>query len=191
PPPEEDPWGFLPDGDWTDNEADIQFTHTILRTDTVPLDEKIRHKGDRKVTLFELVEALEEARAEAELRRELNAKREAESTLRRQLRQTRAEGAAHKEDQEAEIQEVWRRIASLNGAPIPIKDLQHGKTREEVVKTLVSVLFLARAAKVRVWQDNFPYGPIYVRNLNPAPHHDGDGAAAAPAPKPGEGASAN
>jgi segregation and condensation protein A len=127
------------------------------------LDEKVRHKGDRKVTLMELVSALEEARREADLRHAVVTARELEKTKRAKARQGRAEGAAHKDDQEEDIREVWERIAGLNGAPIPITSIQE-RSREDMVKTLVSVLFLAKAQRIKLWQEDFPYGMIYVQN---------------------------
>lgn len=156
------------------------------RTPDELLDEKVRHKGDRKVTLMELVEALESARREADARAVLVEKREAEKAKRAKVRQGKAENAAHKEDQEEDIREVWERIAGLNGSPIPITSIQE-RSRDDMVKTLVSVLFLAKAQRIKLWQDNFPYGMIYVQN--PGAQHDGDPSAehgdAGDAPKKG------
>lgn len=155
-----DPWFGVEAED--PEEADHRFTHGVIEGEA-PLDEKIRHHGDRKVTLFELVEALEEARVEAELRAQLNVARESARADRRARRDGSVEGRVHKEDQERDVAEVWERILGQNGHPIPLTDLQ-GKTREDLVTTLVSVLFLARENKVKLWQDDFPYGTIYVQN---------------------------
>lgn len=127
------------------------------------LDEKVRHKGDRRVTLMELVSALEDARREADARALLVAAREGEKHRRAAARKGRAEGAAHREDQEEDIREVWERIVRENGAPIPITSIQE-RSREGLVKTLVSVLFLAKAQRIKLWQEDFPYGMIYVQN---------------------------
>jgi segregation and condensation protein A len=165
PPPEPEPelsWDDMPLEAVDD--PDAAFTDRVLTPgELAPIDEKVRHKGDRKVTLMELVDALEEARREAEMRREINAKREAERALRAVKRQGRADAAAHKDDQEGDIAEVWERILGKNGVPIPITDIQE-RTREDMVKTLVSILFLAREQRVRVWQDDFPYGMIFIQN---------------------------
>jgi segregation and condensation protein A len=133
------------------------------------LDEKVRHKGDRKVTLMELVSALEDARREADLRATVVAARETEKNRRAKARQGRAEGAAHKEDQEEDIREVWERILGQNGAPIPITSIQE-RTRDDMMRTLVSVLFLAKAQKIKLWQEDFPYGMIYIQNPGAQPH---------------------
>lgn len=168
PPPPPEPaelgWDDLPSLDELPSDVDAAYNDRVFASNPDDLlDEKIRHKGDRKVTLMELVSALEEARREAELRTALVESREALKTQRRASSRSRAEGAAHKEDQDADIREVWERILGRNGVPIPITDLQE-KTREDVVKTLVSVLFLAREQKIRVWQEDFPYGMIFIQN---------------------------
>src|ERR1051325_10427123 len=112
PPPEPEPdvpsWDEFPSLDAVDD-PDAAFTERV-NEGLAPIDEKIRHKGDRKVTLMELVEALEEARREAEMRREIVERREADKSARRARGQGRAEGAAHKDDQERDIAEVWERI---------------------------------------------------------------------------------
>lgn len=167
PPPPPEPEGFA----WDDIDMSVlaedpnqAFNDVVerARPDDL-LDEKVRHKGDRKVTLMELVSALEDARREADARSQLVAAREGEKTRRAKARQGRAEGAAHKEDQEEDIREVWERILGQNGAPIPITSIQE-RTRDGLVKTLVSVLFLAKAQRIKLWQEDFPYGMIYVQN---------------------------
>jgi segregation and condensation protein A len=162
-----DPWGDI-DASWAEDDPDRAYNERIIQGEDV-LDEKVRHKGDRKVTLMELVEALEEARREADLRATIVEKREAEKAHRSALRRGRAEGAAHKEDPESDIREVWERILGQNGVPIPITSIQE-RSKDDMVRTLVSILFLARENKIRIWQENFPYGMIYVQNPNATPH---------------------
>lgn len=166
PEPEASGWDDIPTDSWLTDDGEYAFTNAVLQNKVAPIDEKVRHRGDRKVTLFELVEAFEEARAEAEARIILDSKRKEAKALWATERKAGVQGAAHKEDLEAEIEEVWGRILRLNGHPIPLKDLHDG-TRDDRVKALVSVLFLAREVKLDLWQDNFPYGPIFVKNLHP------------------------
>jgi segregation and condensation protein A len=166
PPAEEVSWDDIPTDAWLTDDGSYAFTNAVLSTKQAPIDEKVRHKGDRKVTLYELVEAFEEARAEAESRMILDSKRKEARALWAQQRKAGVQGAAHKEDLEAEIREVWGRIRKLNGHPIPLKDLHDG-TRDDRVKALVSVLFLARESHVTIWQERFPYGPIFIQNTHP------------------------
>lgn len=167
-PEPSDPWGDI-DASWAEEDPDRAYNERILQGEDV-LDEKVRHKGDRKVTLMELVEALEEARREADLRATIVEKRESEKAHRSALRRGKAEGAAHKEDPESDIREVWERILGQNGVPIPLTSIQE-PTKDDMVRTLVSILFLARENKIRIWQENFPYGMIYVQN--PSAKHSG------------------
>ncbi|HEX2022308.1 MAG TPA: hypothetical protein VHH36_06310 [Candidatus Thermoplasmatota archaeon] len=170
PEPETPGWEDLPDLADLPTDVDAAYNERVLAGAPADvLDEKVRHKGDRKVTLMELVEALEEARREADLRATLVEKREAEKRVRKALGRGRAENAAHKEDQEGEIAEVWDRILGRNGVPIPLTDLRE-PTRDDLVKTLVSVLFLARENRIRLWQENFPYGTIWIQNPAAKPH---------------------
>ncbi|HLE97029.1 MAG TPA: hypothetical protein VI997_06620 [Candidatus Thermoplasmatota archaeon] len=164
--PEANAWDDLPEGEWLTEDADFLFTRGVI-DGQAPIDEKIRHKGDRKVTLLELVEALEEARREAALRAEIEERRVHDRAARATARAGSVDGQMHKEDLEAEIAEIWGRISALNGHPIPLTDL-HDRTRDELVKALVSILFLARQNKLTVWQDDFPYGPIFVQNATKA-----------------------
>lgn len=171
PPPEPETidWGDI-DLSVLAEDPNAAFNEVVARADPDDLlDEKVRHKGDRRVTLMELVSALEDARREADLRQQLVAARETEKSRRAKARQGRAEGAAHKEDQEEDIREVWERILGQNGAPIPITSIQE-RTRDDMVKTLVSVLFLAKAQKIKLWQEDFPYGMIYVQNPSAGGH---------------------
>lgn len=161
-------WDDIAGASWLTDDAGYAFTQAVLQRREPPIDEKVRRRGDRKVTLYELVEAFEQARAEAELRLVLDAKRREARQLWARASQEGVRGAAHKEDLEAEIREVWERIARLNGQPIPLRRL-HAPEREDLVKTLVSVLFLARADRVALWQENFPWGAIYVRNQGHGP----------------------
>lgn len=170
PEPEEVPgWDDLPSLDELPSDLDAAYNQRVLTNQDDILDEKIRHKGDRKVTLMELVEALESARREADFRAQIVEKREKEKATRKAVGRGKAENAAHKEDQEEDMREVWERILGLNGAPIPIVDIQE-RTRDDMVKTLVSVLFLAKQNRIKIWQENFPYGMIYIQNPSAAAH---------------------
>ncbi len=184
PPPEpefeEAGWDDIDDAAWLTEDVDYEYTVNVLKEEQPEsiLDEKIRHRGNRRVTLLELVQALEEARAEAELRAEISSKRIIEKERRKRIREGRAQGSAHQEDQDADNVEVWKRIRRFNGAPIPLASIHTG-TRDDLVKSLVAVLFLARGGKVHVSQEDFPFGTIYVKNVTPADPvegaSDGDG----------------
>jgi chromatin segregation and condensation protein Rec8/ScpA/Scc1 (kleisin family) len=76
---------------------------------------------------------------------------------------------AHQEDIEEEIRGIITKLSKLNGRSIPLTELCNQENKEEMVMTLSSLLFLAREHRISIWQKNFPYGTIYVKNR----YHDG------------------
>ncbi len=68
-PEDEYGWDDMPDFAYTDDQWD--FTERIQSLPQAPIDEKIRHKGDRRVTLMELIGAFEEVHTEASQRKKL------------------------------------------------------------------------------------------------------------------------
>lgn len=155
-------WEDIPD--WGLSGAELDFTQRVQMSPRAPIDERVWHEGDRKVTLMELVDAFESARKDAENRATFVAERDA---FRARLK---AEGAArfqnrvHKEDLEEDLKLVWDRIVGLNGAQIPLKSLYQAQDVWDFVTTFNGVLFLRRDLKIELWQENFPYGPIFVKN---------------------------
>lgn len=130
-----------------------------------PIDEKIWHEGDRPVTLMELVDAFETARTEAATRIRLAEERD---RLREMLRAegiTRFHGRVHKEDLEEDIRTIWERICGQNGGAIPLRVLYDERDVWDFVTAFNSVLFLHRDRRIQLWQDDFPYGPVHLKNL--------------------------
>lgn len=159
-------WDAIDAPEWMTDDADYAFTQHVLGARDAPIDEKVRHRGDRKVTLKELVDALEQARQEAAFYVEMNRRRADERARWKVESRTSVSGMMHKEDLEEEIRIVWGRINTFNGHPIPFDSL-HDASRDDFVRALVSVLFLSREGKTAVSQEDFPYGDIYVTNLAP------------------------
>jgi segregation and condensation protein A len=172
PEPEEtwdDGWEAIDDHQWMVDDADYDYTTQVQEAEEPPIEEQVRRDGERKVTLYELVGALEEARREAERRTLLEEKKE-EAREEREEQTAEPESVAHEEDQEAAIEEVWRRLQRFNGSPVPLSSLRD-PNRDDLVRTFTSVLFLARERRVDLWQEEFPHGMIYVENLEA----DGEG----------------
>jgi segregation and condensation protein A len=152
-------WDSVPDWDLTDDEWD--YTERIQHLPKAPIDEKIRHKGDRRVTLMELIQAFEEVHEEAAERVTLQAERlKARLSLKRRMR-GRVGNMMHREDLEAEIQETWQRILDYPKTPIPFTDLVEADAMD-VVQTFNALLFLVKGQRCTVTQENFPYGEIYI-----------------------------
>jgi len=163
-------WEDIPD--WGLSGPELDFTQRVRLAPRAPLDERVWHEGDRRVTLMELVDAFEAARNEAESRALFVAEREAFKAKLKEEGQARFKNRVHREDLEADLKVVWERILGRNGAPIPLKDLYESRDIWDFVTTFNSVLFLRRDLKIELWQDNFPYGPIYLKNRELATEAD-------------------
>jgi segregation and condensation protein A len=156
-------WDSIPDWNMTGDE--MTYTERVLATKR-PIDEKIWHEGDRPVTLMELIHAFEVAKEESEKRVELGKIRD---DLRERLKAegiSRFQGRVHKEDLEEDIRVIWDRICALNGSAIHLDQLYDPKDVWDLVTAFNSVLFLHRDRRIQLWQDQFPYGPIQLRNLS-------------------------
>ncbi len=159
---EEDIWEEIPD--WYGDDASYFYTKAVMENE-IPLEEKVRRKGERKVTLLELITAFEEAREEIETREKLREIREEERQEGIKRAQRDIGEHAHHENIEEEIQIIMEKISRLNGRAIPFHRLCNKKDKREMIMTISSILFLANEKKVHIWQDDFPYGEIYVKSL--------------------------
>jgi segregation and condensation protein A len=152
-------WEDLPDWGFTDDQ--MSYNERVLSLPRAPIDEKIRHKGDRRVTLMELIGAFEEVHQEAQQRLVLNEQKLAlRLSLRRKMR-GRVGGMMHKDDLEAEIAETWQRVLDFPGTPVPFSSLYEPNPMD-VVQTFNAVLFLAKMGRVSVAQEDFPYGEVWL-----------------------------
>lgn len=152
-------WDDLPD--WTLDDDEWDYTQRIQTAPRAPIDEKVRHKGDRKVTLMELIGAFEEVHQEADERQRLNAEKlKNRMSLKRKLR-GRVGSMMHREDLDAEIAETWQRILDHTQHPIPFSAL-HEPEAVDLVQTFTAVLFLVKSERVTVSQEDFPYGEVWL-----------------------------
>lgn len=150
--------------EWFETEQDFDFTEAVKRSPTPPIQPRIMRKGERPVTLIELVDAFREASEEAERRRKAFETRRSRMARMRRLRVRTVGNMLHKEDLSEDISEVWKRINRFNGIPISLTDIWSGD-RDELIVILMSILFLANDGKIRIWQEDFPFGMIYIQNL--------------------------
>jgi segregation and condensation protein A len=162
---EEDTWEEIPD--WYGDDASYFYTKAVMEND-IPLEEKVRRKGKRKVTLLELINAFEEARGEIETREKMREIREKDRKNNIKRAQRDIGEHTHQENVEEEIQLIMEKISRLNGRAIPFHQLCNKKDKSEIIMTLSSILFLANEKKIRIWQDDFPFGEIYIKSL----HHE-------------------
>jgi len=126
----------------------------MLHNEQLPIDEKVRRKAERPVTLMDLLDAFEEAKKESDIRKEL-------AKFMVKYRRPEFDDKAHKESLEDDIAEVWERIQACGQGSVPVTDLfESGK--EDRVKVFISVLFLAKMGKIHLWQEKMPYGEIFL-----------------------------
>jgi segregation and condensation protein A len=126
----------------------------ILRTSEAPIDEKVRRRAERPVTLIDLLDAFEEAKKESDIRQEL-------SKFLEKYKRPEFDDKSHKESLEEDIAEVWERIQRCGQGSVAMSDLYNGG-KQDRIKVFVSVLFLARMGKVHVWQEKMPFGEVFL-----------------------------
>ncbi len=123
----------------------------------IEIREPVRREEERPVSLMELIQAINEARREVEMKKK-------QRKIREKFKFNLDE-KVHREDLEEEIKEVWARLSEVNGDEIPLSLLYDG-TREDFIKVFLSLLFLERFKKVELQQE-VPYGEINIRILVP------------------------
>ena len=74
-------------------------------------------------------------------------------------------GTAHEDHIEEDVDYIWRKIKGFPRKTMSLFDLCDNNVRDEIIKTLISILFLANDNKIMVYQKQFPYGKIYIKNI--------------------------
>lgn len=126
----------------------------------IELEPAVRSNFTREVNIMDLLDAFSQAQAEIaeHLRR---------ASLPAAQGERKFEDNAHKEDPEKEINAVLEKLLSYGPGPVSFSDLAQG--RDDVVTVFLSMLFLARLGKVRIWQDEGAHGEIYMEPLGSQP----------------------
>ena len=161
---EEEEFWHEPDGDWYLNDNDFEYTTAVINSQEPPLQEMVWHKGKRRVSLMELIGALEEAKHESELFKILTERHAQERKRLKQLNRFNINEKLHQENLQEDIEIIFQRISKFNGYPIPLSDI-YTQEPDDKITTLVSSLFLASSRMINIWQRKFPYGTIFVKNL--------------------------
>jgi segregation and condensation protein A len=148
-------------GEWDTDTFDQFVEHPLPEIDLdvpecVELTEVVRHHCTRPVSLVDLLDAFDTAQQEVEIA--LNRQRVREQLLKVQ---EKFDGKSHSDDQEKDVAETWARIERCGSGPIALEDLFEDD-KEDKIKVFVSLLFLARSGKISLWQDELPYGQIYL-----------------------------
>ena len=162
-----------PQPEWVEFDFGLEPTYAEQLEDSAepPIEESVLFRGERRVTLMELVGALEDARnAETE--------RKARLERRKQLREAREAVLSevadkigerlHNDDPSHYKEIVWQRINEFNGKPIPMGDLLDRPEKASIVRTFVGSLFLAREGRIDIIQKDLESHSIYIKNLESA-----------------------
>ncbi len=86
---------------------------------------------------------------------------------RRPLRRRRVEsirGKVHREDLEEDVQRTWKAIQSMNQDVVGFSQLCDGGKWKNATFFL-SILFLSSLGWLEIWQEDFPWGEVYLRPL--------------------------
>lgn len=158
-------WGDIPSEMWLTKDDAYSYTNLVMNMPESPLDEPLRRDAKRKVSLIELLNAFDQARKESEEHQLLEQQRKEERERLEESARKRMKGTAHEDHLEEDIVAVWERIKKFQNKTISIMDLCEKNGREELIKILVSILFLAYDNKISVHQQKFPYGKIYIKNV--------------------------
>jgi len=162
-----------PQLEWTDFDFGWEPTYSEQLEDSAEpaIEESLLFQGERRVTLMELVGALEDARnIEIERKERLERRRQLRNAKQSVLNEVaqRLGEKLHNDDPSQYKEKVWQRINEFNGKPIPIGDLLDRPEKASVVRTFVGSLFLAREGRIDIIQKDLESHNIYVKNLESA-----------------------
>jgi segregation and condensation protein A len=111
----------------------------------------------RPVTMYELLDAFEEARMEMEIFRERErVKEELDEKVPKKF-----DNKAHNEDDKRDVEYVWERIVRMGFGPMQIDEL-YTKDIMENLRTFVAVLHLVRDGRLEISQASLPRGVITI-----------------------------
>lgn len=139
-------------------EYSYDITDTIVNSNII--EEPVRHREKRQITLGELLSALKEAMDESERRKkELEGRKVIEEKYRIMIGER-----LHTDSIEDDIKEIWARIADMEDEFVK-RQIEDG-TKEDSIRAMLSLLFLESQGKVELFQ-NRPFDEIYVHVLVP------------------------
>lgn len=157
-------WEDIPTAMWAENLDDYSYTNLVMNAPESPLEEPLRRNAERKVTLIELLNAFDRVRKESEEYQILEQQRREERERIEVVARKHMIGTAHEDHLEEDVMAVWKKIKKYPKKTMTLLELCGKKDREEIIKTLMSILFLAYDNKIIVYQQRFPYGNIFIKN---------------------------
>jgi segregation and condensation protein A len=158
-------WGDIPTEMWLTKDDAYSYTNLVMNMPESPLEEPIRRNALRKVTLIELLNAFDEARKESEEHQLLEQQRQEERERLSIIARKRMKGTAIEDHLEEDVESIWNRIKNQSKRTMTFNEICEKDNREEIIKVLISILFLAYENKILVYQKEFPYGKIFIKNI--------------------------
>lgn len=142
-------WGFDFDPEFFDETESLYVP-------SIALQQAFHRSPTRPVTMIELLDAFEDAREEIEMQIEREVKRQE-----LKAKEPRMSNTSHDDDGEKEVEAVWSRIEKLGTGAFTVSDLYTSDLKDNIT-TFLSVLVLVRDGKLAIWQDEMPYGEIFI-----------------------------
>jgi segregation and condensation protein A len=158
-------WDDLPLGGYMNADDGYSYANLVVSLPQAPIEPPMRREGTRKVSLIELLGAFDAARHEAEEYQLQEQRRVEERTRLQEFARKAMKGTAHEDHLEKDINEVWKSISNNKKKQFRICELYSSENQDDRIKTFLSVLFLAYNNKIRLYQKQFPFGEIYIKNL--------------------------
>ncbi len=158
-------WADLPMGDWLNADDGYSYANLVMSMPEPPLEEPVRRTSQRRVTLMELLDAFDQARRESEEYQLLDKMRRKERERLAAMARKHMKGTAHEDHLEEDVAQVWNRICHCDKQTMQLQDICDFADTEDRIRTFLSVLFLAYNNKIRVYQRQFPYGKIFIKNI--------------------------
>ncbi len=156
-------WNIMPEEIFECPE-NLDYTSRVVSQSKIPLTEKIMHKEKRNVTLMELVSAFNEAKLDVEKQKNLNEKRKLLQEMMK--KNENFDEKVHKENLEEDIYVTWQRICMFQEDEMLLDDIIDG-SRDDLIARFVSILFLEIDSRIQLFQRNFPFGEIKIKNITP------------------------
>ena len=144
------------------------FVERLENSPRSPIEEVVRYSGKRRVTLMELVGALEEAK---EVATERKKRVERLKDLREQREKVLQEASdsmnknIHDDNPVLYKEKVWSRINEFESKYVPFADIVGKRNKTNLMKVFVGSLFLAHERRIKIRQKNLRECEIYVERL--------------------------
>lgn len=148
-------WDIGPD--FYADPGDVDFTHDLLQTANPPLQEAFHREVTRPVTLMDLLHAFTQAFQESSVA-------VARPRGPPPLRPEEIREKVHQEDLEEDLRRTWAAITGLDQDVVGLSQLPHRDAWERAT-VFLSILFLSRLGWIEIWQEDFPWGEVYLRPL--------------------------